>query len=56
MKLKFEIGFSSQGYAAPRAENVAVAQQGILCASSVVEKNLKGANESFEELSGNQGW
>lgn len=40
-------GFKSQGYVAPRAENVAVAQEGILCGSST-PANLNGiTNEGF---------
>lgn len=42
-----KFGLKSQGYVAPRAENVAVAQEGILCGSSV-PTNLNGiTNESF---------
>ena len=33
MEKKKKIGFTSQGYEAPRAESVAVAQESILCAS-----------------------
>lgn len=43
MKVK-KFGFKGQEYAAPRAENVMVAQEGILCASGI---RLKGQNEEF---------
>lgn len=33
MKEKKKFGLESQGYAAPRAESVAIAQESILCAS-----------------------
>lgn len=33
MKKKLEFGFTSQGYEAPRAENVGIENEGLLCAS-----------------------
>ena len=33
MTKKLKFGLESQGYAAPRAESVAIAQESILCAS-----------------------
>lgn len=50
MKVK-KFGFKGQEYAAPRAENVMVAQEGILCAS-VLEHGVKtsvysGINETW---------
>ena len=35
MKTKKKFGFFSQGYEAPRAEGVEVAQESILCASPI---------------------
>ena len=35
MKEKLKFGFTSQGYEAPRAESVEVAQESILCASPI---------------------
>ena len=43
MKENNKFGFTSQGYEAPRAESVMVAQQSVLCASPV-----NGNLESFE--------
>ena len=43
MKTKKKFGFLSQGYEAPRAESVDVAQESILCASPVeVDGGLQG--------------
>ena len=50
MKVKFGIGLSSQGYAAPRAESVAVAVESILCASSVV-KGKEVSTTDFDQRS-----
>ena len=44
MKEKKRIGFTSQGYEAPRAESVAVAQESILCASP---SEIGGGIEQF---------
>lgn len=46
MKEKRKFGFTSQGYIAPRAEYVAIAQESILCAS-ITPKQLDGQNENF---------
>ena len=35
MKENKKFGFFSQGYEAPRAESVAIAQESILCASAI---------------------
>ena len=35
MKKKLKFGFFSQGYEAPRAESVEVAQESVLCASPI---------------------
>ena len=51
MEKKKKIGFTSQAYAAPRAESVAVAQESILCASVIPE----GQPEDFTETFGNWG-
>ena len=47
MKEKKKFGLKSQGYVAPRAESVAVAQESILCASGPL---LEGQNETFDEI------
>ena len=44
MKEKERIGFTSQGYEAPRAESVAVAQESILCSSP---SDIDGGIEEF---------
>lgn len=50
MKVK-KFGFKGQEYAAPRAENVMVAQEGILCASvpahGVNTSVYTGVNETW---------
>ena len=48
MKKKSKIGLESQAYAAPRAESVEVAQQSILCASSLQIEGQQ--NEEFDEI------
>ena len=43
MKTRKKFGFFSQGYEAPRAEGVEVAQESVLCASPVeVDGGLQG--------------
>ena len=45
MKEKQEFGFLSQGYAPPRAESVAMSNEGLLCGSpSDVDGGLEGFN------------
>ena len=44
MKEKQEFGFTSQGYEAPRAESVAMSNQGLLCASP---SEIDGGIEQF---------
>ena len=44
MKEKKKFGLESQGYEAPRAESVAVAQESILCASP---SGINGGLEGF---------
>lgn len=41
MKEKKKFGFTSQDYIAPRAEGVEFAQDGILCASTVIGNTLE---------------
>ena len=41
MEKKVKFGFTSQGYEAPRAESVAVGNEGLLCAS------IDGALQGF---------
>lgn len=43
MEKKKKIGFTSQGYEAPRAESVVVGNEGLLCAS------IDGALQGFTE-------
>ena len=43
MKTKKKFGFTSQGYEAPRAESVAVGNEGLLCAS------IDGALQGFTD-------
>ena len=47
MEKKKKIGFTSQGYEAPRAESVAVGNEGLLCAS--IDGVLQGFTEELEE-------
>ena len=51
MKKKLKSGFLSQGYEAPHAESVEVAQESILCASQV-----NGGLESFGSENGAWDW
>ncbi len=46
MKKKSKFGFLSQGYEAPRAESVDVAQESVLCASPTNE--IDGGLQGFE--------
>ena len=46
MKVRMKIGLESQAYAAPRAESIAMNNEGLLCASVTTE-----LNESFKEVS-----
>lgn len=49
MKEKMNFGFESQAYEAPRAENIEMFNEGLLCASpSNVTANE--ANEGFETI------
>ena len=48
MKKKLKFGFKSQGYEAPRAESVDVAQESILCASPGGDENLNGLPQGFQ--------
>ena len=43
-KAMMDFGFGSQAYAAPRAEGVALSNEGLLCGS---EKDTKGAHEKI---------
>ena len=46
MKVRMKIGLKSQAYAAPRAESIAMNNEGLLCASVMGVEN-----EGFEEVS-----
>lgn len=46
MKKKLKFGFTSQGYEAPRAESVDVAQESVLCASPTNE--IDGGLQGFQ--------
>ena len=43
MKVRMKIGLESQAYAAPRAESIAMNNEGLLCAS------VDGGLQSFEQ-------
>ena len=49
MKTKKKFGFFSQGYEAPRAEGVEVAQESVLCASP---SDIDGAPEEMTQVDG----
>ena len=49
VKVRMKIGFFSQGYEAPRAESVAVAQESILCSSP---SDIDGGIEEFTIIDG----
>ena len=48
MKEKMKFGFTSQGYEAPRAESVEIAQVSVLCASPGGDDELDGLPQGFE--------
>ena len=52
MKEKKKIGFTSQGYTAPRAESVEMSNQGMLCASP---SDIEGEPEGMNEVNGSWG-
>ena len=49
MKTKKKFGFFSQGYEAPRAESVEVAQESVLCASPIDGVTTTDYNEVIIE-------
>ena len=51
---KKKFGFKSQGYEAPRAESVEVAQESVLCASPTNE--IDGGLQGFENDPTLGGW
>ena len=50
MKKKLKFGFTSQGYEAPRAESVEVAQESILCASPIDGVTTTEYNDEFDPI------
>ena len=54
MKKKLKFGFISQGYEAPRAESVEVAQESVLCASPIDGVTTTNYDEDVIDAGG--GW
>ena len=50
MKVRMKIGLESQAYAAPRAESIAMNNEGLLCAS------IDGGLQSFEQETSEGTW
>ena len=50
MKVRMKIGLESQAYAAPRAESIAMNNEGLLCASVASEENEIFSEEEIQGI------